>query len=112
MNNWLLEVEARAKAATPGPWNSHTEVTYNLSGEDMLRGACEHKYAPDSYVGKGHFPVSEQADKDAKFIAHARTDIPELIRRLRIAEEALQAYYISTGAHWADKALAAIRKDP
>jgi len=60
----LNEIEARANAATDGPWMS---VDSFIGVED----------AEDQAIGE------TGRDKDAVFIAHARTDVPALIAEVR-----------------------------
>ena len=74
----LNQIEARAGAATPGPWERYEEYgpTFyaNVSGE-YLRG-----------VGDFNFGVGEQADADEAFVRHAPEDVRVLlaeVRRLR-----------------------------
>ena len=65
----LDEIEARANAATEGPWMG---IRY-----------------PDGFLGRviggNGFGVAEDFpdDADAEFIAHARTDVPALVAALR-----------------------------
>jgi hypothetical protein len=79
----LKQIEARCNAATPGPWRV-----------DNWRDR-ELRFIPNDYdedetnvqVG-GPFGTSEnpsQADKDAEFVAHSRTDIPAMASALREA---------------------------
>ncbi len=86
----LDEIEARANAATPGPW-----VTFDSPGtywDDP--SACGWDYrapgraAPYYCTGPGAL-TSAQAARDTVFIAHARTDVPALIARVRKLEERL-----------------------
>ena len=90
----LAEVKARAEAATPGPWTADlSEGDCGVYLEDCPRGledcddACPQcdrweilkgglVDGPD-YVECGEY--SYFSDNDAEFIAHARTDIPDLI---------------------------------
>jgi hypothetical protein len=74
----LKAIEARANAATPGPW--HLAIT----GDDD----------PDrANIEAGAIDVCDNpTNDDATFIAHARTDVPALVaevRRLRRHSEAL-----------------------
>jgi hypothetical protein len=62
----LDEIEARANAATPGPWTPQTIRL--IDGVDL----------PDATVA--------QWQRDAAFIAHARTDVPALVARVRELE--------------------------
>ena len=71
----LAEIEARANAATPGPWrvtNGHPSGTPRAVSPVL-------KF--DSLMRAGQ-PYAENAD----FIAHARADIPALISALRAAQ--------------------------
>lgn len=76
MSGYLDEIQARADAATDGPWlfawdgETWTVKTENgpVSGENPDRVALEVEHA------------------DAAFIAHARTDIPRLVAALRAVE--------------------------
>ncbi len=72
------EIEARANAATPGPWVAGA-ASYQVIHKDG-RLVCEMTT-----------PTSHERDNDAAFIAAARTDVPRLVAALRRAVEALQA---------------------
>lgn len=71
----LAEIEARANAATPGPWvqsQRDTWMVYRDGGG-----------TPEVDVGGGY-----DTKENANFIAHARSDVPALVaevRRLRVA---------------------------
>ena len=66
----LDEIEARANAATPGPWTPQTIRL--IDGVDL----------PDATVA--------QWQRDAAFIAAARTDVPALSARVRELEAELR----------------------
>lgn len=85
----LEEIEARAAAATPGPWalkeqaadeywfrNGYLEV----KPIDLPVGGTFDNYGAP--IPKGH--------ANAEFIARAREDIPYLITRVRLLEAALK----------------------
>jgi hypothetical protein len=81
----LNDIEARAQAATPGPWERDDDYgpTFfaNTSGE-YLQG-----------VGDFNFGVGEQAEADEEFVKHAREDVDVLVaevRRLRAELAALE----------------------
>ena len=63
--NRLNEIEARANAATEGPWN-------------VFMGRIDH---PGRSLVAVAYDVG--CDEDAEFIAHARTDVPALVAALR-----------------------------
>jgi hypothetical protein len=75
----LDAIEARAEAATPGPWTTDGWEIYQGTGDgapDLMRWVGETCRA-DDYDG---------SRADAAFIAHAREDVPAMaaeIRRLR-----------------------------
>lgn len=74
---YLLEIEAREKEATPGPWDCrHYDIwTLISAGEEHI---C-------------FVPVVKSAEKPAngQLMAHARTDIPTLLLLVRKYREAL-----------------------
>jgi hypothetical protein len=70
----LDRMEARLRAAAPGPWISFVEGRDHESGSSFIQTAADDIYLSGATV----------ADQD--FIAHARQDLPELlieVRRLR-----------------------------
>lgn len=87
----LTAIEARAHAATPGPWEAFVEGRDHLGGDDFIRTGGFDDSAPDLYVSLAysHTPgVTPAGANDLDFIASARQDIPRLvaeIRRLRLA---------------------------
>lgn len=81
----LDAIEARATAATPGPWG------HGLGYDQDDPGAYVYQdFGVGNVVATGRDPI---APPDVEFIAHARVDVPALItevRRLRalLAQEA------------------------
>lgn len=81
----LAEIEARANAATPGPWETHVTycvITLRYGDDGYLVADCGASESPDCCEG------------NAPFIAHARTDVPALVaevRRLTAEVERLEA---------------------
>jgi len=78
----LAEIQARADAATPGPWAMTSQ------------GGIE----PANYSGPGEDFTSIAAvreDRDWAFIAHARTDVPALVAELTAARAKLQKIHDS-----------------
>lgn len=89
-----LQIEARAKAATPGPWETCEEEAWTA-----IRTLTGHWVADSSRAYK----------TTADFIAHARADIPALLETLR-AERAkiewlqeLEIKAIDRATHFEDK---------
>ena len=73
-NAELDQIEARLRAAAPGPWKSFVEGRDHTSGSSFIA-------TPGSDI---ELTGATAADQD--FIAHARQDVPRLlyeIRRLR-----------------------------
>jgi hypothetical protein len=70
----LDRIEARLRAAAPGPWKSFVEGRDHTSGSSFIA-------TPDNDI---ELTGATAADQD--FIAHAREDLPRLldeVRRLR-----------------------------
>ena len=71
---YLEEVRRRCESATLGPWISFLEGRDHTSGDNVI--VCGHDGSEeDLYVGGG-----TAADQD--FIAHARQDIPLLLKEI------------------------------
>lgn len=80
----LDAIEARAAAATSGPWESFVEGRDHLGGDDFIRTGGLDDDAPDMYVTLNFGTASQSAGQsDLDFIAHARQDIPELVEVVR-----------------------------
>ena len=70
----LDEIEARANAATEGPWEAYPG--YQTDFGAWMSAAVD-------TAGGEYLVVEAERDKDADFIAHARTDVPALVEALR-----------------------------
>lgn len=78
----LDAIEARANAATPGPWTPHFWVEDGM-GEFAVVQTPVHDYAINvSSSGPGRESV-------ALFIAQARTDVPALVAEVRRLQHVL-----------------------
>jgi hypothetical protein len=77
----LDEIEARANAATPGPWRDRHQVCSEVWGQAPDSQTCSMQIAR---VGHAQFDVL-----NAAFIAAARTDVPALVARVRELEAEL-----------------------
>jgi hypothetical protein len=73
---WLDEIEARANAATVGPWA--VDWDYREDGADQIDGGS-------LTIAFMATPAGDHA-MDAVFIAAARTDVPRLCATLRKVE--------------------------
>ena len=86
----LDAIEARANAATPGPWTTERPAPLTEGPAAGLRpGVCIAATSPSKenrvYANP---PGGQYPSADQRFIAHARTDVPALadeVRRLRAA---------------------------
>ena len=93
--NRLNEIEARANAATEGPWEA-------FPGYQTDFGAWM-SAAVDTADGE-YLVVEAERDKDAEFIAHARADVPDMAAALRAVLEIHQdggesQGYLDTGSY-------------
>ena len=73
----LNEIEARANAATEGPWFVSDDAVWVDRGEGNA----------DGITG----PLAPWCFGEADFIAHARADVPWLIEQVRKRDNALRA---------------------
>ncbi|MFM9635916.1 hypothetical protein [Streptomyces turgidiscabies] len=76
----LADIEARANAATPGPWTSWADTYPHV----VTQGSADiHPFDAEGIVSTN---LAVNVAADAEFVAHARTDVPAMaaeIRRLR-----------------------------
>ncbi len=86
----LDAIEARANAATPGPWGSDAKP--DTSG-GVGHTCPEHTWYCVSKAGReGFFFVAHDlTPEDSDFIATSRTDVPQLVAEVRKARAALAA---------------------
>jgi hypothetical protein len=89
INDILSAIEAREKDATPGPWvqdiDEHTYARYVVHGERII--VSESATSPSKQTG---------LIADWEFIAHARTDVPRLVKALRQAMDAIDYWGLKT----------------
>jgi len=82
----LAAIEARAQAATEGPWKASD---FGHPGRDEPSSIIIHKGAFNwRAIHDGEYVAAmtawdSQEDADADFIAHARTDVPALLALVR-----------------------------
>jgi len=92
----LKAIKARCDAATKGPWRA-VECGYNLRHDD--RGEVEVHTANSTIIVAdldcGH--CNKNATVDSDFIAHARTDVPQLVAALELAVKALFKLTLASG---------------
>ena len=85
----LAAIEARANAASEGPWHTEEDVDGD-DGPGMVFGPPR-EYVAETYTGdESGRAVADavaggpaQQHANARFIAHARTDVPALVARVR-----------------------------
>lgn len=87
----IAEIRARAGAATPGPWGTEYDGKGTYHVHARLRTTPSEGMASDGVVASltGRHGDS-QVYRDARFVAHAREDIPFLLDRVAKLER-LQA---------------------
>ena len=97
LDDWLAAAEARALAATPGPWHVRyldDEQAMNLVAVSTVPDTGLDERWPEFDHGQvvattlvqhpRYADVADQRwDENAAFIAHAREDIPALIAEVR-----------------------------
>ena len=82
--NRLNEIEARANAATEGPWEweGEAKAEWEIGANSLVPSR-----RPDDPVLYGYgydaSGIEVKTPADAEFIAHARTDVPALVAALR-----------------------------
>jgi len=80
----LAEIQARADAATPGPWyQGRDKISGESDGEAWTREDCTDPESCDL------FPTAAR-EEDAHFIAHARTDVPALVAEVAALRAEIQ----------------------
>ena len=79
--NRLDEIEARANAATPGPWEAGCNDRHVLYVTTENEEFCA-EYGPELYDSRGFFSAD-----DTEFIAAARTTVPALLDALEAVLE-------------------------
>ena len=91
--NRLNEIEARANAATEGPWEWEGESNEPWpAGDNSLRSVSGAKDDLVLYAwGYDAYGIEAARDADAEFIAHARTDVPWLLEQVERRDKALEA---------------------
>lgn len=91
----LTEIEARASAATEGPWKRHHN---NQPGLDVRAGR--------TLVACVNFTTDDHAAEvlNAMFITHAREDIPWLIEQVRMLQNFIRIRERDTRSNAGDSA--------
>jgi hypothetical protein len=99
----LTEIELRAAAATSGPWQMLSECPpgeHHHDWDEIWVGTSDR--ATIAVVGERY----TAAPAEAEFIAHARTDVPDLVvevRRLRAERDAALALHQPTEDQYTDQ---------
>ena len=90
--NRLDKIEARANAATEGPWEweGEAKAEWELGANSLVPSR-----RPDDPVLYGYgydaSGIEVKTPADAEFIAHARTDVPWLLEQVERRDKALEA---------------------
>jgi hypothetical protein len=87
----LDAIEARAAAATDGPWRADDE--HGLIDDAMPAWCVSRTDTDDAYLGDvAYMPqTSPQERENADFIANARDDVPWLVDQVRKRDAAFRA---------------------
>jgi hypothetical protein len=72
----LKAIEARAAAASKGPWKSFIEGRDHTSGSSFIMTGTQQKRTQD-------IELSGATEADQDFIAAAREDVPRLVAEIR-----------------------------
>lgn len=113
----LAEIEQRHKAATPGPWFA-TDIDYPDGGNGPMQSdavGAEGRFTISTDPGEagwhhdGGYPGYGISEDNAKFAAHARTDIPALLAHIaeldaRVADSESDCFKLG-------EEIAALRRD-
>lgn len=88
----LDEIDARHNAATPGPWGSHRDLdgVYTIQARPRVTCAGMETDGDIATLAAGRTDAESYAN--ARFIGHAREDVPALlaeVRRLRAQLDAV-----------------------
>lgn len=100
----LKEIEARANAATPGPWSG--DVGQHPPYPLVVRAPVAVNFSTDVVATVTRIPAST----DREFIAHAREDVPALVAALRDAWAAIEI--LKTHLHHERNAARALAQAP
>ena len=89
----LGQIEARADAATPGPWEADvTEVSQHWSRPKPWATVVSSEVNCMAYCYGGSGRGIER-EPDAEFIAASRTDVPQLVAALRAVLDVIGPHY-------------------
>lgn len=86
--DWTDEIRERLEKATPGPWH----VSYEQKNETWPGNFRLEEGLPLGYGGGGEEGIYADNPSDFQFIAHAPTDISNLLQEREILREALRKY--------------------
>ncbi len=100
----LEEIEARESKATPGPWDAESDGGNSAESANIAitdpssKRICDTLNADGQLIScdvdeDGHYYYEDgQRRLDMEFLAHARTDVPELIQALKEAQGQLASF--------------------
>jgi hypothetical protein len=82
----LDQIEARAEASLPAPWQAFVEGRDHWGGADFIRTGGLDDAAPDMYVTLSYWdndPEKPAGSDVLDFVAAARQDVPRLVAEVR-----------------------------
>jgi hypothetical protein len=87
----LIEIERRCQAARSGPWVSFIEGRGHTSGSSFIM------IGEDDDTRSDDIELSGATTGDQDFIAHARQDVPQLLKEVRRLRKQLEQHSGSVG---------------
>ena len=89
----LSEIEARCEKATPGPWvvGEGTPETY-CEGWNVVCSTARVVASRSTYRYHEPDEFDDQTKCDIEFIAHARSDVPDLLTEVKRLQAEMESY--------------------
>jgi hypothetical protein len=88
-------IKAREQVATPGPWGTKASLSKDVFQAADVAITADRVAIGEMWEGcpgPGDLPYIRFAAANAEFIAHARTDLPELVAEVERLRAALEQY--------------------
>jgi hypothetical protein len=85
LDEFLASVKERAEKATPGPWKSYRESMG--PGSAIPNGKCFIVHVLPDGEEIGFCDVQDAGNRDAPFIAHARSDVDRLVAMVEAGQK-------------------------
>jgi len=89
----LDEIQARADAATEGPWEARLGIGGLTNGKRVVGPREQNDLAQGPIVLMEPLFWDSRSARNAEFIAHAREDVPALVSALKAVEAVVSERY-------------------